>query len=285
MHEGKRRKSVWAVVGATILVFFANTENFAKWMNGSILRESSDAASDVQAFFDSLPLIGTTAFQNACTILGAVVLVGGATTLACCGISASRQRRSSVEPQSSELPTSPNQKPLKAAPQLRFEHDKDHHITKRSDGLVEVRVFIRNIGEARAKRVRVQIDSLVPLGKKRADAAVFSTQFGGLPLQVVRKDRGFDLHPGEPAEIILIRTLGGDDHLYVDGYCIDGSPSAFKFLKVKHRITLVATTLDGGGATAIFEVNPTKRGLAFKNVSLVAQPESAPSNSDSIVQA
>lgn len=142
---------------------------------------------------------------------------------------------------------------------LGIEYDKECHLTKHGNGTVEIRFVVRNAGPETAQRIRIMIISLVALTNKRV-AAPYATQFNGLPLQVVRKDRDFELHAGELAEVVFVRSLKNDEHFFVDGYSVDGKQGTFRTPKAKYRVTLAATSLNAEADTQIFEITPRKGG-------------------------
>ena len=154
--------------------------------------------------------------------------------------------------------------PSKPRAALNIEHDPDCHITKHPNGLVEIRLNVRNDGPERARRVRVKLESLVPQTKKTV-ASPFSTQFNALRLQVVREELGFALHSGDVAEVILMRAPKGDEFFYIDGYNVKGERDTFKTPRAKYHMSVVANAMNAEPSRMDFTVSPTRsRGVSFK---------------------
>lgn len=139
---------------------------------------------------------------------------------------------------------------------LRIEYDKKSHFTEHPNGDIEVKFLLRNIGPARAKRIRVKLESVIPKNKQ---SLALSTQYPAIKLQVNRENLGFDLHPDDFCEVKLIRSVKSGGYI-VDGYDINNEPGSFALGRDRYELKVVATGLDGGTDQRTFLVTPKRNG-------------------------
>jgi hypothetical protein len=145
---------------------------------------------------------------------------------------------------------------------LKIEFDPQKHFTPRGD-LSECRLIVRNDGGSTASRVKVKLESLVPL--TRADEALpYSSQFNGVLLQVVREDPAFSLNAGEVSEVIVLQAFKGQDWFVIKGHNIHNEPADLETLRADYEITVVASAMNSRAATATFYLtNKSDGGISF----------------------
>ena len=149
-------------------------------------------------------------------------------------------------------------------PRLQIQYDQGSHFTRQPNGDTEVRILIKNTGPGGAHRVRVKLECLVPLTKRKL-ASPYSTQFNAVRLQVVRENPGFSLHEGDSAEVILLRAEKGGMYYTIDGYNTAGQPDSFKTPRAKYGLRVTATAMNANPDTAEFVVLPRSSGeITFK---------------------
>jgi hypothetical protein len=144
---------------------------------------------------------------------------------------------------------------------LRIEYEPAKHFTKHPNGIIEVRIVVRNTGNGGANRIRVKLDSLVPLSNKN-DASPYSTQFNALRLQVVRQELEFSLHSQESAEVIILEADKSGADFLIHGYDTQPEPQrqTFKTPRAKYHMTVIATALDATSDSKTFIVSPKRNG-------------------------
>ncbi len=151
-----------------------------------------------------------------------------------------------------------------ARPRLEMQYEPGSHFTRHPNGDTEVRILVRNPGPGGAHRVRVKLERLVPLTKKKL-ASPYSTQFNALRLQVVRENPGFSLHQGDSAEVILLRAEKGGMYYTIDGYDTAGQPGTFKTPRANYRLRVTATAMNAHPDTVEFVVSSRPNGeITFK---------------------
>ena len=141
---------------------------------------------------------------------------------------------------------------------LKIEFDPSQQIIRRGD-FTEIRAILNNIGETRANRVEVIVESLVPLTNQN-NASAFAKQFVAFPLQVIRKDLWFSLKPHTIAEIRIARATRGENWIYFDGYGEDMKLGRFGVPFARYELVVAAVSHDRGFDRCKFHIFPLPDG-------------------------
>lgn len=144
---------------------------------------------------------------------------------------------------------------------LQIIYDPAYHRLQETSGEVKIRLSIKNVGDAKAKRIRLKIESLVP--KTNVEVAhKYSGQFTAMWLQTTHSNRGFNLNPGESEEVQrLISAERNGEWFLSDGYHPDGSRQTFRTPAADYILTVSAADHDGGGDRRQYLVGPREGGV------------------------
>jgi hypothetical protein len=113
------------------------------------------------------------------------------------------------------------------------------------------RFIVRNVGDIRANRVTVALESLTPLNRID-EVTPYSSQFNSVALQVVRRNPWFPLNAGDSAEVVLLEAYSYLEWFAIRGLDIENNPRDLETPRADYEFRIVASAINAQAATATF---------------------------------